>query len=200
MDMKDLKEIIAQNLVRLRQQAGLTQLKLAEMLNYSDKAVSKWERGESIPDLRVLVQLAEIYHIKVDDIITEQPEGVVKPKLNLGKKRLLIVLLSVGLVWFVATGVFAIVYFTPTAARYAWMVYVVAPLATSIVLTVFSSIWGTKLTTAISCSLILWSVVAIFHVFFAVFATVADKWWLFYVVAAPLQLLIVLWFFFRKVK
>ena len=74
--MEDLKEVIAKNLVRLRREAGITQMKLAEMLNYSDKAVSKWERGDAIPDLRVLIQLAEIYHIKVDDIITEQPEKV----------------------------------------------------------------------------------------------------------------------------
>ena len=198
--MEDLKEVIAKNLVRLRQQAGLTQLKLAEMLNYSDKAVSKWERGESIPDLRVLIQLAEIYHIKVDDIITEHPEGEIKPKQKKEKKRLLIVLLSVGLVWFVATGVFAIMYFTQSAAPYAWMVYVVAPIVTSIVLTVFSGIWGTKLTNAITCTMILWSAVAIFHVFFSVFAPAVDKWWLFYVVAAPFQVLIILWFFFRKVK
>ncbi len=198
--MEDLKEIIAKNLVRLRQQAGLTQLKLAEMLNYSDKAVSKWERGESIPDLRVLIQLAEIYHIKVDDIITEHPEGAVKPKVNLGKKRLLIVLLSVGLVWFVATGVFAIVYFYPALERFAWLTYVVAPFVSSIVLTVFSALWGNKLTNAITCTMILWSVVAIFHVFFAVFAPAVDKWWLFYLVAAPFQILIVFWFLLRKVK
>lgn len=198
--MEDLKEIIAKNLVRLRQQAGLTQLKLAEMLNYSDKAVSKWERGETIPDLRVLIQLAEIYHIKVDDIITEHPEGEVKPKLNLGKKRILIVLLSVGLVWFVATVVFAMLYFSSATERFAWLVYVVAPFAMSVVLTVFSAIWGNKLTNAVTCTMILWSVVAIFHVFFAVFAPLVDKWWLFYVVAAPFQILIIFWFFLRKVK
>lgn len=198
--MEDLKEIIAKNLVRLRQQAGLTQLKLAEMLNYSDKAVSKWERGESIPDLRVLIQLAEIYHIKVDDIITEHPKGEVKPKLNLGKKRILIVLLSVGLVWFVATVVFAMLYFSSATERFAWLVYVVAPFAMSVVLTVFSAIWGNKLTNAVTCTMILWSVVAIFHVFFAVFAPLVDKWWLFYVVAAPFQILIIFWFFLRKVK
>ena len=198
--MKDLKDIIAKNLVRLRQQAGLTQLKLAEMLNYSDKAVSKWERGESIPDLRLLIQLAEIYHIKVDDIITEHPEGEVKPKLNLGKKRLLIVALSVGLVWFVATVIFAILYLTPATEGHAWLVYIVAPFAMSVVLTVFSAIWGTKLTNAITCTMILWSVVAVFHIFFAIFAPAVDKWWIFYIVAAPFQILIIFWFFFRKVK
>lgn len=200
MSMEDLKDIIAKNLVRLRQKAGLTQLKLAEMLNYSDKAVSKWERGESIPDLRVLIQLAEIYNIKVDDIITEQPEKVVNPKMNLFKKRLLIVLLSVGLVWFIATGVFAIVYFSPVNEPYAWLTYIVAPFVTAVVLTVFSGIWGSKLTNAVACTLILWSVVVIFHVFFAVFAPSVDKWWLFYVVAAPFQVLIIFWFFLRKVR
>ncbi len=195
-----MKDIIAKNLVRLRQKAGLTQLKLAEMLNYSDKAVSKWERGESIPDLRVLIQLAEIYNIKVDDIITEQPEKVVNPKMNLFKKRLLIVLLSVGLVWFIATGVFAIVYFSPVNEPYAWLTYIVAPFVTAVVLTVFSGIWGSKLTNAVACTLILWSIVVIFHVFFAVFAPSVDKWWLFYVVAAPFQVLIIFWFFLRKVR
>ena len=138
--MEDLKDIIAKNLVRLRQKAGLTQLKLAEMLNYSDKAVSKWERGESIPDLRVLIQLAEIYNIKVDDIISEQPEKVINPKMNLFKKRVLIVLLSVGLVWFIATGVFAMVYFSPVHETYAWLTYIIAPFVSAVLLTVFSGI------------------------------------------------------------
>ena len=109
--MNDLKEIIAANLIRLRQEVGLTQAQLADKLNYTDKAVSKWERGESIPDLRVLIQLAEIYHITVDDIVKEKTEKEVKPKLNLFHKRLLITLLSFALVWVVATGVFMILYY-----------------------------------------------------------------------------------------
>lgn len=198
--MDDLKETIAKNLVRLRQQAGLTQLQLAEMLNYSDKAVSKWERGESIPDLRVLIQLAKIYHITIDDIVNEQPEKVVKPKINLGKKRLLITILSFGLVWFVATGIFAILYFITAIENYAWLAYIVAPFASSVVLLVFSANWGTRATNALCCSLLLWSIVAIFHVFFAVFAPAIDKTWLFYIVAVVFQVLIILWFIFRKVK
>ena len=67
--MDELKETISKNLIELRTQARLTQAQLADMLNYSDKAVSKWERGEAIPDIRVLIKLAEIYNINVDDII-----------------------------------------------------------------------------------------------------------------------------------
>ena len=61
--MDELKETIAKNLVELRTASRMTQLQLAEKLNYSDKAVSKWERGEAIPDIRVLKKLSEIYNI-----------------------------------------------------------------------------------------------------------------------------------------
>lgn len=197
--MVDLKDIIAANLVKLRTEAKLTQLQLAEMLNYSDKAVSKWERGESIPDLRVLMQLASIYHITLDDLVQPLPEKKVKPKLNLGKKRLLITLLSVGLVWFIATGIFAIMYFIPQTASYAYLVFIAALLASAIVLTVFSAMWGNRLTTTLACSAIVWTLAVLLDAFVSAFA-LTDKVWLFYVVAAPFQVLILLWFALRKVK
>lgn len=199
MSMEDIKDIIAGNLIRLRQEAGLTQLQLAEMLNYSDKAVSKWERGESIPDIRVLIQLADIYHITVDDIVKSQPEKVVSPKLNMGKKRLLVTILSVGLVWFVATGIFAIVFFIPSVEQYAYLTYLVATFVSAVVLTVFSGIWGNRITSAVSCSLIVWTLAVNLHIFCLQF-TEMSRLWLFYVVGAPFQILIIFWFVLRKVK
>ena len=59
--MKDLKLVIAKNIAKLRVDSNMTQNELAQKLNYSDKAVSKWERGESLPDISVLVQIAEIF-------------------------------------------------------------------------------------------------------------------------------------------
>jgi len=70
--MNDIKQTIADNLVGYRKKAGLTQQQLAEKLNYSDKAVSKWERAEAIPDVVVLKTIADIYGIKVDDFFSEQ--------------------------------------------------------------------------------------------------------------------------------
>jgi transcriptional regulator with XRE-family HTH domain len=198
-DYNNINNIIAGNLVRLRQEAGLTQLQLAEKLNYSDKAVSKWERGESIPDIRVLLQIADIYHIKLDDIVTEQPEKVVKPKVNLKKKRILITLLAVGLVWFIATGIFAILFFISSLAKYAYLSYVVATFVSSIVLTVFSALWGTRVTNAVASSLILWTLVVVLHLFFMAFSNL-ERLWLFYVIGVPFQILIVLWYFLRKVN
>lgn len=196
-DSPDLKEIIAVNLTRLRQDAGLTQAQLAEMLNYSDKAVSKWERGESIPDLRVLIQLADIYHIKVDDIVSEQKERHVKPKLNLAKKHLLITLLSFGFVWVLATGVFMTLFYISSVKDYAYLAYVVAPFVSCVVLLVFASIWGTRLSMTVTASLVVWSVVLIVHVFLRQFAAEMVIW-PFYVVAGGVQLLVIGWFILRK--
>lgn len=195
--MSDLKEIIAVNLTRLRQQAGLTQVQLAEILNYSDKAVSKWERGESIPDLRVLIQLAELYHISLDDIVKEQPEKVVKPKLNLAKKRALIVLLSLGLVGVVATGVFLILYWIPSLRASAYLSYVVAPFVGAVVSMTFACLWGRRITMTIAASAVLWSVVLIVHVFLGIYASHMAIW-PFYLVAAGVQILIIGWFVLRK--
>lgn len=195
--MDELKETIAKNLAELRSSAQLTQLQLAEKLNYSDKAVSKWERGEAIPDIRVLIKLAEIYNITIDDIISPSREKKVKHKMNLGKKRLLITLLSAGLVWFIATALFMTVFFIPSTAEYAYLVYVCAPFVCAIVLTVFSAIWGNWITNTFTSSLIVWTAAVIFHVFVRAFSDF-DKIYFMYILAAAFEILILLWFPFRK--
>lgn len=197
--MDELKETIAKNLVHLRTQAHLTQLQLAEKLNYSDKAVSKWERGEAIPDLRVLIQLAQIYNITVDDIVTpSSAEKLVKPKPNILKRRLLIALLSVGLVWFVATVIFMIFYFIPATDGYAYLAFIVAPFVSSIILTVFSAKWGNSITNTVTCSLILWTLVLIFHIFVITFTDFTKIYFL-YIVASVFEILIIFWFTFRRI-
>lgn len=81
MELSELKLITASNLISLRTSAGLTQAELGAKLNYSDKNISKWERGESIPDAFVLVQLSELYGVTADYILSahdarEVPEGL----------------------------------------------------------------------------------------------------------------------------
>lgn len=196
--MDDLKDTIAKNLVELRAAAGFTQLQLAEKLNYTDKAVSKWERGEAVPDIRVLIKIAELYNISVDDIITPKKEKPVKPKLNTFKKRVLITLLSVGLVWFVATVIFMIIFYIPSVDQYAWLVFICAPFASAIVLTVFSVKWGNRITNAVSSSLVVWTAVVIFHIFVNTFASHFDKIYFLYIVAGVFEILIILFFVLRK--
>ena len=70
--MKDIKEILCDNLLELRKNAGITQKDLSNSLNVSDKSVSRWERGDSVPDLALLKKLAEFYNVSVDYLLTEQ--------------------------------------------------------------------------------------------------------------------------------
>ena len=77
MNDEKLKSQLGANIVAYRKRSGLTQAKLAEQLNYSDKAVSKWERGESMPDVLTLVQLAELFEISTDELLAD-PEAIPK--------------------------------------------------------------------------------------------------------------------------
>ena len=70
MQLSELKLVVASNLIKLRTGAGMTQAELGARLNYSDKTISKWERGEAIPDAYVLTQLAELFHVTVDNILS----------------------------------------------------------------------------------------------------------------------------------
>ena len=73
-DLKDYKPIISKNILELRVSQRMTQAELAEKLHYSDKAVSKWERGESLPDIAVLAEVAGIFGVTLDDLIRDREE------------------------------------------------------------------------------------------------------------------------------
>ncbi len=196
--MEDLKDVIAKNLVELRTKARLTQLELAEKINYTDKAVSKWERGEALPDLRVLIKLADIYNITIDEIVREPSEGRhVIPRMNIRTKQILISVLSAGLAWFVATVLFMIFYFIPATDAYAYLSFVCAPFACSIPLVVFSAKWGNWITHIFACSLLVWSLAIIFHIFVITFSSF-NKIFVIYIVAGVFELLVIFWFLLRK--
>lgn len=92
-DNSDLKKIVANNLSQLRKAKGLTQIQLADMFNYSDKAVSKWERGDTTPDLETLKALADFYGVTLDYLVTspnlkEQQKMYVKEKKTVSTKAI----------------------------------------------------------------------------------------------------------------
>lgn len=196
--MDDLKTTISKNLVELRTQAKLTQLQLAEVLNYSDKAVSKWERGEAIPDIRVLVQLSEFYGITLDELVKgKNVAAKTKPLRKIISNRAFISVMSSVLVWFVATIVFAIFFFIPATSKYAYLVFVVAPLPMGVVLTVFSAKWGNRITNALASSLVLWACATIVLVYVHTFAPAFKQIFIVYAVAGLFEVLIILWFVYR---
>lgn len=191
----ETKEILAKNLIACRKKAGLTQQQLAEKLSYSDKAVSKWERAEAIPDVLVLKQIADIYGIKIDDLISEDnAERKVKVKHTLSTaKHWLIVGLSAGLVWLIATIVMVVWLLFDRSAPIAKFAYLTALPVSFIVVVVFSCIWGRVWQTAISVSALIWTLCVLLNTLLNALISLENSW-LIFLIGAALQVLVVLWF------
>lgn len=189
--MKDLKNIIADNIVLLRKEKGLTQAQLAEKLNYSDKAVSKWERGESLPDVAVLKSLAEILGVTVDYLLesdhqkTEQKKAAVSRK-NF-RRRAIITSMCVMLVWLVATVVFFILD-TVTSLNLHWLCFIYAAPVSFAVWLIFNSIWFNQRLNYLLVSALLWTTLGSLFISFLWL-----KLWLLFIVGVPAQIIIFLW-------
>ena len=122
-----VKNVVAKNLIELRKSRKLTQSDLAEMLNYSDKTISKWENGDSLPDIAVLAALTDIYGITLDDLVhanaAERSGGNAKEKRERERSnRLIILCLTVSVVFLIATLVF--VYLKLKANITYWQAFV----------------------------------------------------------------------------
>ena len=115
MQLSELKLISASNIIKLRTEAGLTQAELGEKLNYSDKTISKWERGEAIPDAYVLTQMAEIFGVTVDYLLSshdawEPPEQQAARQEEAGYSVNMIIAISVLGVWTMALTIFVMLW------------------------------------------------------------------------------------------
>ncbi len=186
------KNIIAKNLIKYRKINNLTQLDLAEKLNYSDKAISKWERGESLPDVYTLSKLAEFYGITLNDLCSENLQPI-KPKNSKKVNHMFITLLSIGLVWFIATLSFVVLKMIPSTSSYElWLIFISAIPVSFIVLLVFSVLWYNNILNTISVSGLVWGLAVFSHLLLRYFNW--DNAALVYVIAIPFQVLIILWF------
>lgn len=187
--MENLKNILAQNLVKLRKASNMTQSELAEKLSYSDKAVSKWERGESVPDIEILYEISKLYDVTIDELLSEEVKINHTKKLKT-KMRFIISLISTLLVWLIATIVFVfLVWHNPERER-QWLVFIYAIPISSIVVLVFNCIWGNKMLNCLIVSILMWTIIL------SIFLTVPkfDNSYLIFLIAIPVQVIILCWF------
>lgn len=198
--MEDIKSIIAENIVRLRHRSGMTQIGLAEKLNYSDKAVSKWERGESVPDISVLKNIADLFGVTVDYLISsgheDEPDDVIEvvvDEVAIKKKkrsRAMITGMSVLLVWLVASVIFVPIDIATTDAVAHWLAYAYAVPASMLVWLIFNSIWFNRRRNYLIISLMVWTLLAAIHL--SVLVGGFNVWQI-YLLGIPGQLIISLW-------
>ena len=187
-DEATLRKTVAKNIAQYRKAHHDTQLDLATKLNYSDKSVSKWERGESLPDVYILSQIAELYGVSVSALIGEiQPPMESKPHYHM-----FILLLSLALTMAVATLLFSM--FMICKVDYpAWMFFVYALPVCSIICIVFTSLWWGILWQGVSVSALIWTLGLSLYLSFEL-----ENVSLIFLVCAALQVLTLLWEGFRK--
>lgn len=185
-----LKENFAHNLSFFRRQSGMTQLELAEKLNYSDKSVSKWERGEGLPDLFVVAEIAELFGVTVNDMIRDKEFK--KPLLF--RNKVITTILSVGIVWLVATVIFFFFRIITEDLFKEWLIFIYALPISAVVLVVFTSVWWGKLPRFLAVSALVWTIpISIFLSFISI-----PNMYTIFVVAAVVQVLAIFWFLLLK--
>lgn len=198
-----LKRQIGANIIAYRKREGWTQADLAEKLNYSDKAVSKWERGESVPDVLTMAALAERFGITVNDLLVDPNalpeetgavqqamERVVKKTLKREANKNTILGLSSILVWFVALLLFVVL--DTVGIRKSWLAFFYAIPANAIVLLSLRSAWHDFRWNRGLISAIMWG--GILALFVTLLVLAQFNMWKLFLLGIPGQAAILLWF------
>ena len=202
--MDELKKIVARNIATLRSKAHLTQFELGEKLNYSDKAVSRWERGEAIPDAYVLLMMSEIFGVTVDYLLkahseeellceneeNEAPETEEKTR-GFSPNHRRITLLTFISIWAISLLTFLV---TAMVGAAFWQIFIYAIPVSSIVLLVLASVWGTRKQLLLLVSVLVWSILLVIHLSLLA----VGNFWTIYFLGIPAQVIVVIAFSIRK--
>ena len=182
--MDDLKIITASNIIKLRTQAGLTQMELAEQLNYSDKSVSKWERAESVPDAYVLKRMSEIFGVSVDYLLSAHDEWTAAPEPDRAASKRVITTIAIVGIWTAALLAFIVCWLM---GRLVWLIFVYAVPVSLITLLVLHSVWEAgKHNYWIIAALVL-SLIAVMYL-----TALEQNWWQLFLLAIPAELVVFL--------
>ena len=196
--MENIREIIGENLASLRKEAKLTQLELAEKFNYSDKAVSKWEKGDTIPDIETLYNLCQFYGVTIDYLthqgsLNDKKEYVLKKSSDF-RKKILITLLLLMIIWMIAT--IAFVYTSIGLHQGYWQSFIWAvPTSCLLVLRVNRRMFRSSALSLICESIGIWSLLASFYFSFSIWSL-----WPIFLLGIPLQAALGIWYFMNKSK
>jgi len=190
----DIKKIIANNLISLRKKHNLTQNELAEKINYSDNAISRWERGEVTPSIETLVQISEIFQVPLASLLED---NAVKKANEFDKnqmiKKLSVILLFVSLIWLAATITY--VYGQLIFKKNLWTLFVWAVPCSCLLLLYFNKYWGKYIFQFVILSVLQWTLLASIYLQFLEY-----NLWLIFIIGVPLQAGLSCWSFIKPKK
>lgn len=193
----NIQEILISNLISLRKSRSLTQIELGEKINYSDKTISKWENGDSCPNIEAVHKLAKFYDVSIDDLLSEdfQIDKKIVAEKQRNYSKLIISLLAVMTVWLIATIIFVAISLLDVAN--AWMVFIIAVPESAIVALVFNSIWGNTRFNYFIISILLWTLLTTIFLSALKYASVL---WVIFLIGVPIQIAIILWSQLKRKK
>ena len=202
MNDEKLKFQIGANISAYRKREGWTQAQLANKLNYSDKAVSKWERGESVPDVLILADLAELYGITVNDLLVDPNalpeqtgavqhamEQVVEKTLKRKANKNTILQLSSILVWFVALLIFVVL--DTIGVPHSYLAFFYAIPADAIVMLSLRSAWQDFRWNRALVSMLAWG--GLLSLYMTLLILAQFNAWKIFLLGIPGQAAILLW-------
>ena len=166
--MKEIKEIISNNLISLRKKHNLTQNDLAEKLAYSDNMVSRWERGEITPSIETLQKISEFYSVPLSSLLEEHKAEEIVNKTNQNvkienMKKFSIILMIVASVWFAIT--ISFVYANAVLHKNIWRIFVLGVPLSCAVLLLFNGTWGKRIYRFVVSTVLVWSLLTFFYLY-----------------------------------
>lgn len=190
----DIKQIIANNLIQLRKKNNLTQNELAEKLNYSDNAISRWERAEVTPSIETLQQISEIFGVPLSTLIEGNAvEVVTKDYKKQRIYKLAVTLIFVSIIWFIAT----ISFVTAKVAfdLNLWKIFAWAVPCSCLVMLPFNEYWGKYIYKFVILSVFTWTLLACIYLQFMEY-----NMWLIFIIGIPVQVALAIWAFIKPKK
>lgn len=189
--MTEIKDIIAKNLISLRKKNNLTQGELAQKINYSDNAISRWERGEVTPSIETLDQIAKVFNVSLSSLVEDDAKGV---SIEKDKKQIInklaVILILFSAVWLIA--IIGFVYAKIIFNTYAWMIFVWAVPISCLVLLPFNEYWGKYIYKFVIWSVFQWSILASIYL-----QCIEYNFWLIFTIGAPIQVALCIWAFIK---
>lgn len=196
--MDKLRKTVGENLANLRKEKKLTQLELAEKFSYSDKAVSKWETGETLPELDVLYQLCEFYGVTLDYLTHEGNKEEKKEFVKKGSadvNNVAITCLVGSVVWMVATIIF--VYLMLINQIVFWEIFVWAvPLTAIVLLFANRAYYKSRIFKFVCWSVFIWGLIT--ATFLTIYESIQQPLWPLFIIGVPMQVSLSLWFVSKK--
>ncbi len=195
--MKDIKARVAKNLGALRRQCGFTQADVAEKLNYSDKAISRWEKGDTLPDINVLYEICQFYGVTMNDLVGEEEARAKEESITEKDARAynawLCAIAGVS-VWLVATVLYFIHNTITDNLSPLWIIFVWAVPLSCIVILLFGRPIFHWVANFVLSSVVAWTLLGSIYLNLVFFTTIPNAYtfWPIFFIGIPVQAILFL--------